>query len=325
MSLTYNTKGENKVGDIVEVPFGSKNEIGVIWKNKFTEPENIKIKDIKKNTGYKINNRLVDFIEWFSTYNMVPIGLVLKMVIGGTDNFTRIKDDFLKVKKTKVKKYKLNSEQEKALKYLEKINNKFDVSVLQGTTGSGKTLVYFQRIKKIIEENNQALVLLPEIFLTNDFKSRFEDFFGFEPAIWHSKITSKQKRVIWNGIIKNEIKILIGARSALLLPFKKLGIIIVDEEHDSSYKQGEGVIYNARDMAISRANFEKIPIHLVTSVPSIETYNNICSKKYRHVKIFKRFNNYPLPETNIINLNIKKSKNKFIAKETTNIVNKIFR
>ena len=320
--FTYNTKGENKIGDIVEVPFGSKNEIGVIWKNRFTEPENIKIKDIKKNTGYKINNRLVDFIEWFSTYNMVPIGLVLKMVIGGTDNFTRIKDDFLKVKKTKVKKYKLNSEQEKALKYLEKINNKFDVSVLQGTTGSGKTLVYFQRIKKIIEENNQALVLLPEIFLTNDFKSRFEDFFGFEPAIWHSKITSKQKRVIWNGIIKNEIKILIGARSALLLPFKKLGIIIVDEEHDSSYKQGEGVIYNARDMAISRANFEKIPIHLVTSVPSIETYNNICSKKYRHVKIFKRFNNYPLPETNIINLNINKSKNKFIAKETTNIVKK---
>ncbi len=318
--FTYNTKGENKIGDIVEVPFGSKNEIGVIWKNKFTEPENIKIKDIKKNTGYKINNRLVDFIEWFSTYNMVPIGLVLKMVIGSTDNFIRIKDDSLKVKKTKVKKYKLNSEQEKALKYLEKINNKFDVSVLQGTTGSGKTLVYFQRIKKIIEENNQALVLLPEIFLTNDFKSRFEDFFGFEPAIWHSKITSKQKRAIWNGIIKNEIKILIGARSALLLPFKKLGIIIVDEEHDSSYKQDEGVIYNARDMAISRANFEKIPIHLVTSVPSIETYNNICSKKYRHVKIFKRFNNYPLPETNIINLNINKSKNKFIAKETTNIV-----
>ena len=318
--FTYNTKWENKIGDIVEVPFGSKNEIGVIWKNKFTEPENIKIKDIKKNTGYKINNRLVDFIEWFSTYNMVPIGLVLKMVIGGTDNFIRIKDDFLKVKKTKVKKYKLNSEQEKALKYLEKINNKFDVSVLQGTTGSGKTLVYFQRIKKMIEENNQALVLLPEIFLTNDFKSRFENFFGFEPAIWHSKITSKQKRTIWNGIIKNEIKILIGARSALLLPFKKLGIIIVDEEHDSSYKQDEGVIYNARDMAISRANFEKIPIHLVTSVPSIETYNNICSKKYRHVKIFKRFNNFPLPETNIINLNINKSKNKFIAKETTNIV-----
>ena len=125
------------------------------------------------------------------------------------------------------------------------------MSVLQGTTGSGKTLVYFERIKKIIEKNQQVLVLLPEIFLTNEFKSRFEDFFGFEPSIWHSKITPKQKRIIWKGLIKNKIKILVGARSALLLPFKKLGLIIVDEEHDNSYKQDEGVIYNARDMAIS--------------------------------------------------------------------------
>ena len=195
------------------------------------------------------------------------------------------------------------------------------MSVLQGTTGSGKTLVYFERIKKIIEKKEQALVLLPEIFLTNDFKSRFEDFFGFEPAIWHSKITPKQKRIIWKGIMNNKVRILVGARSALLLPFKKLGIIIVDEEHDTSYKQDEGVIYNARDMAISRANFEKIPIHLVSSVPSIETFNNIQLKKYRHIKIVKRFNDYPLPETKIINLNLSKIKNKFIDQETVNLVN----
>ena len=193
---------------------------------------------------------------------------------------------------------------------------------MQGTTGSGKTLVYFQRIKKIIEKNNQALVLLPEIFLTNDFKSRFEDFFGFEPSIWHSKILPKQKRLIWKGIINNKIKILVGARSALLLPFKKLGIIIVDEEHDASYKQDEGVIYNARDMAISRAKFEKIPIHLVTSVPSIETYNNIQNKRYRHIKIFNRFNNYPLPKAKIINLNLNNIRNKFIADDTINLVKK---
>ena len=104
------------------------------------------------------------------------------------------------------------------------------------------------------------------------------------------------------------------------MPFKKLGIIIVDEEHDTSYKQDEGVIYNARDMAISRANFENIPIHLITSVPSVETYNNILKKKYRCTKIFKRFNNYPLPDTKIINLNINKLKNKFIGKETVEIV-----
>jgi len=318
--FTYNSKYESKIGDLVEVPFGTKNEIGVIWKNKYSEPKDIKIKDIKRNTGYSINSKLIDFIEWFSSYNMVPIGLVLKMVIGGTDRFKINKDDLIKVKKTQIKEFKLNLEQTNALKFLGKIKNKFDVSVLQGTTGSGKTLVYFERIKEIIKKNNQALILLPEIFLTNDFKSRFEDFFGFEPAIWHSKITPKKKRIIWKGLMKNKIKILIGARSALLLPFKNLGIIIVDEEHDTSYKQDEGVIYNARDMAISRANFEKIPIHLVTSVPSIETYNNICKKKYRHFKIVKRFNDYPLPDTKIINLNINKMKDRFISKETIEIV-----
>ena len=275
--FTYKAR-TGKIGNLVEVPFGSKKEIGVIWKNHYEEPNNIKIKQISKRTNYSIDKKLIDFIEWFSVYNMVPIGLVLKMAIGGTNKFIKVDDQSLEIKKTQKKFFKLNNEQSLALKFLEKINGKFDVSVLQGTTGSGKTLVYFERIKKIIEKKNQALVLLPEIFLTNDFKSRFEDYFGFEPAIWHSKITPKQKRIIWKGVINNKIKILVGARSALLLPFKKLGIIIVDEEHDTSYKQDEGVTYNARDMAISRASFEKIPVHLVTSVPSLETYNNIKNK-----------------------------------------------
>ena len=320
--FTYNSKTETKIGSLVEVPFGSKKEIGVIWKNNYSEPKNIKIKDIANKTNYSINRKLVDFIEWFASYNMVPIGLVLKMVIGNSEKFIKKNDKLVVTKKTKKKFFKLNPEQTDALKFLEKIDNKFDVSVLQGTTGSGKTLVYFERIKKIIENKNQALVLLPEIFLTNDFKTRFEDFFGFQPAIWHSRITPKQKRIIWKGLISDKIKILVGARSALLLPFKKLGIIIVDEEHDASYKQDEGVIYNARDMAISRAYFENIPVHLVSSVPSIETYNNIKNKKYRHIKILKRFKDYPLPETKIINLNLNKIKNKFIAEETIEIVKK---
>ena len=256
---------------------------------------------------------------------MVPLGLVLKMVVGNKDNIIKkIKENSKKII-TEKKKYKLNFEQSNALEYLNLVNNKFDVSVLQGTTGSGKTLVYFKRIKKIINENKQALVLLPEIFLTNEFKSRFEDFFGFEPAIWHSKITPKNKRIIWQGILKNKIRLVVGARSALLLPFKKLGVIVVDEEHDTSYKQDERIIYNARDMAISRASLEKIPIHLVTSIPSVETYNNIQNKKYRHVKILKRYNDYPLPETKIVNLNINKIKDKFISDETINYVNKFLK
>ena len=322
-TFTYNSNNISlKMGDLVEVPFGKNKEIGVVWKNNEEELKNIKIKNIIKKIGtYSINKSLVDYIEWFSTYNMVSLGLTLKMVIGNKDNYTKKKDPSFTTKKRKIKRYKLNSEQEKALEYLNLVNNKFDVSVLQGTTGSGKTLVYFERIKKIIDRNKQALVLLPEIFLTNEFKSRFEFFFGYEPAIWHSKITQKNKRIIWKGIIQNKIKLIVGARSALLLPFKKLGLIVVDEEHDISYKQDEGVIYNARDMAISRASFEKIPVHLVTSIPSVETYNNIQNKKFRHIKIIKRFNDYPLPKTKIINLNINKIKNKFISDDTIKHVN----
>jgi len=322
-SFTYNSNNLSlKIGDLVEVPFGKSKEIGVVWKHKEEKLKDIKIKKInKKIEKYSINKNLVDFIEWFSAYNMVSPGLTLKMAIGNKDNYTKKNDSNFSNYKKNIKKYKLNNEQKKALEFLNQINNKFDVSVLQGTTGSGKTLVYFERIKKILDNNNQALVLLPEIFLTNEFKSRFEDFFGYEPAIWHSKITPRNKRIIWKGIIKNKIKLIVGARSALLLPFKKLGLIVVDEEHDVSYKQDEGVIYNARDMAISRASFEKIPIHLVTSIPSIETYNNIQNKKFRHVKIVKRFNDYPLPKTKIINLNINKEKNKFISDETILYVN----
>ena len=323
-AFTYNSNNISlKTGDLVEIPFGKNKEIGVVWKTKKKElKKSIKIKNIsKKIKNYSINENLVDFISWFSSYNMVPLGLVLKMTIGNKNNFKKEKDSKFNEVKNKVKKYKLNNEQNNALNYLDLVSNKFDVSVLQGTTGSGKTLVYFERIKKIIDKNKQALVLLPEIFLTNEFKSRFEDFFGFEPAIWHSKITPKNKRIIWKGIIENKIRLIVGARSALLLPFKKLGLIIVDEEHDASYKQVEGVIYNARDMAISRASFEKIPIHLVTSIPSIETYNNIQNKKFRCVKIVKRFNDYPLPKTKIINLNINKVKDKFISDETILHVN----
>jgi primosomal protein N' (replication factor Y) len=318
-SFTYNSNNLSlKIGDLVEVPFGKSKEIGVVWKHEDIELNNIKIKNInKKIEKYSINKSLVDFIDWFSTYNMVSPGLTLKMAIGNKDNYTKKIDSIFNKCKKNTKEYKLNNEQKKALEYLNLVNNKFDVSVLQGTTGSGKTLVYFERIKKIIDKNKQVLVLLPEIFLTNEFKSRFEDFFGFEPAIWHSKITPKNKRIIWKGIIENKIKLIVGARSALLLPFKKLGLIVVD----ASYKQDEGVIYNARDMAISRASFEKIPIHLVTSIPSIETFNNIQNKKFRHVKIVKRFNDYPLPKTKIINLHINKVKDKFISDETILHVN----
>ena len=254
-SFTYKTKKEKLTpGDIVEVPFGKEKAIGVVWPSERFVPKDIKIKNIHKKIGkISLNKNFINFMKWFAMYNITPVGLVLKMVIGGNQNLFIKNDKIFDQRVVKAKKFTLNQEQNNALKFLNLKNNRFDVSVLQGTTGSGKTLVYFERIKKIITEKKQALVLLPEIFLTNEFKARFYEFFGFEPAIWHSKITPKNKRIIWNGIINNNIKLVVGARSSLLLPFKKLGIIIVDEEHDTSYKQDEGVIYHARDMAIAIA------------------------------------------------------------------------
>ena len=120
--------------------------------------------------------------------------------------------------------------------------------------------------------------------------------------------------------MKNKIKIIIGARSSLLLPFKDLGLIIVDEEHDSSYKQEDGIIYNARDMAIARASIEKIPINLVTSIPSIETFNNIKNKKYNFTFLKKRYMEYPFPKAKIINLNIKKLKKNIIDSKTYELI-----
>ena len=164
--------------------------------------------------------------------------------------------------------------------------------------------------------------MLPEIGLTNQFEKKFIEFFGFKPAIWHSGITKKNKEIIWSGIINGEIKVVIGARSSLFLPFKKLGLIIVDEEHDQSYKQDEGIIYNARDMAISRASFENIPINLITAVPSVETYENIKKKKYNISKLTQRYKNASLPNYEIINLNDVKLENQsWISKEIINKVN----
>ncbi len=316
--FTYNAGKikDLKIGDIVIVPFGQSEEIGVIWDKKQVTPKNIKIKSIKKKLNYSLSKSLIDFINQFSIYNISPRGLTLKLCLSNKNIF--LKDEILDNKKVKIQdlKFKLNYEQKNAIDYLNKFKDRFYVNVLQGVTGSGKTIVYFERIKKILNEKNQVLILLPEIYLTRQIEDRFHNYFGFKPDVWHSKINPKTRRKIWQGVSKNKIRVVLGARSSLFLPFQKLKLIIVDEEHDTSYKQEEGLIYNARDMAILRSSIEKIPINLVTSVPSIETFNNIRNKKFQLVQLTKRFNNLPFASTKIIDLNLKKQKSNYISDET---------
>ncbi len=262
---------------------------------------------------------MIEFISWFSKYNLVPLGMSLKMCLLNKDVVEKdFNKEFVKFKVKKSKnKFLLNAEQKKSLIFMKSIGNNYNVTVLEGVAGSGKTLVYFERVKDLINKGFQALILLPEIALTNQFSRRFQEFFGAEPAIWHSGTTKKNKSIIWKGITEGKIKIVIGARSSLFLPFKNLGIIVVDEEHDVSYKQDEGVSYNARDMAITRASLENIPINLVTSIPSIETYNNIVNKKYHITKLEKRYREASLPNIEIINLHSEVlNKGSWIANKT---------
>ncbi len=314
-----------KPGDFVKAPFGTTVITGVVWTHEQKTEKNFKIKKISKKLNVKsLNPKMIEFINWFSKYNLVPLGMSLKMCLLNKDVVE--KDFNIEFNKFKIKNIDknilLNDEQKKSLDFIRNIGNNYNVTVLEGVTGSGKTLVYFKRIKDFIDQNLQALILLPEIALTNQFSKKFKEFFGASPAVWHSGTTKKNKKIIWKGIIEGNIKIVIGARSSLFLPFKNLGIIVVDEEHDTSYKQDEGVSYNARDMAITRASLENIPINLVTSIPSIETYNNIVNKKYNITKLTKRYKEASFPNIEIINLHTEVlNKNFWVANTTINKVN----
>jgi len=324
--FTYDSNSLNlDKGNYVIVPFGSTKITGIVW-DKFEKAEKkFLIKKIEKKLDVpKMQGNMIDFLNWFSIYNIVPIGMCIRLTLlskGAVENISE--NSFNQYQKlNRNLKYKLNSEQEKCLSEIKKKGNKFNVHVLDGVTGSGKTLVYFNRLREIINRGYQALIMLPEIGLTTQFKKRFIDFFGFEPAVWHSATSKKNKKIIWRGIVEKKIRVVVGARSSLFLPFAKLGIIIVDEEHDASYKQDEGIIYNARDMAVSRGSFEKIPVLLITSIPSVETFNNIINKKYSISKLKKRYQDASMPNFEIINLNNKRISNKsWLANETIEKVN----
>ena len=306
--FTYESSNlDLKIGDYVIVPFGKSKITGVVW-NEFEKDKKKKYlikKVIQKLKIPSLKNNTIKFLNWFSEYNMVPKGMTLKLLLLSSNVVEKFPEKNYLIYKGRLKdnNIKLSQKQKQSLKKMNISNEKFRVHVLQGTTGSGKTMVYFEALKQLIIKGFQGLIMLPEIGLTGQFEKKFVEYFGFNPAIWHSGVTKKNKEIIWSGVANGEIRVVIGARSSLFLPFKKLGLVIVDEEHDQSYKQDEGVRYNARDMAISRTSFENVPINLITAVPSIETYDNIKKGKYTISRLNERFKNASMPNYEIINLN----------------------
>ncbi len=313
--FTYASDDQSlKIGQLVIVPFGKAMEVGMIIAVDVKKPD-YNIKEIENVINkIKFTETNINFLKWVSDYTLAPIGSVLKL-------FT-INKDILSYRREKkglnepsFKSTILNDEQSKAKEaiiQIQKISNK--PVVLEGVTGSGKTEVYFDLIEQEINQSKQILIMVPEISLTPQLENRFKERFGIEISIWHSKITPKRRKEIWHKCYEGEPIVVIGARSSLFLPFTNLGLTVIDEEHDSSYKQEENIRYQARDLAVVKANFENNKLILTSATPSLETINNINNKKYHHVFLSKQYSGLPLPKISLVDLSKNKlEKNKWIS------------
>lgn len=178
----------------------------------------------------------------------------------------------------------------------------FSITLLEGVTGSGKTEIYMEAIAACLEAGRQALVLLPEIALSAQWTGRFARRFGAEPALWHSDLGARLRRVTWRAVADGAARVVVGARSALFLPFDQLGLIIVDEEHETAFKQEDGVTYHARDMAVVRARMSRAPVILVSATPSLESLANVGAGRYRHLRLNARHGNATMPEVRTLDM-----------------------
>jgi len=358
------------VGDIVAVPLGPRESVGVVWADNVTPSPGLhnRLKDVEAKLDYPpLREELRKFVDWVANYTLSPRGMVLRMalrmgdlgperervavrlagpapqrmtparrrvmgVLG--DGLLRTKSEAAKdagvsvgvidglvdertlevvalprepVARQPDPEYRtpeLSGSQRMAADILRGAVKQggFNVDLLDGVTGSGKTEVYFEAIADTIRSGRQSLVLMPEIALTGQFLDRFAQRFGTRPAEWHSELGARKRARTWTAVAKNEVHVVVGARSALFLPFADLGLIVIDEEHDAVYKQEDGVHYHARDMAVVRARIADIPIVLSSATPSVETVVNARRGRYRRLALAERFGGQHLPAIEAIDL-----------------------
>jgi primosomal protein N' (replication factor Y) len=298
---------ECAVGDIVEVPFRGKTAFGVIWGQQDTSYSG-KVKEIIRKINLpplSIENR--QFVTWVASYNLAPLGMVLKMVLPVTLGTKTKPRKILEIGIPNLdqrQKFSLSSDQEAAADAIQKAieTDNFQPFLLDGVTGSGKTEVYLSAMEAALKKGRQIVILLPEITLTAQWLERFHRRFGVEPLQWHSGLTPSLRQQTWTAILEGRAPVIVGARSALFLPYPNLGLIVVDEEHDPSYKQEEQVIYQARDMAVVRAKISKIPIVLVSATPSLETVTNVEQARYQHLVLKNRHGGANMPTIRAIDM-----------------------
>ncbi len=318
-------EGALPLGSFVEVPFGRRTMIGVVWGPGLGAVPEDKLKSVGRVLPLpSVPDVSRSFVDWVANYTLTPAGSVLKMLFGN--------EKFIEPKKKDVFSAPvfdpdfcqpvLNEEQRIAAQALKegfgnassRIPNPESRILLDGVTGSGKTEVFCEAVADCLRQGKQALVLLPEIAMTAALIGRFAARFGARPVEWHSGLGDRQRRLHWQSIVRGEAKFVLGARSALFLPYPDLGLIVVDEEHEAAYKQEEGAIYHGRDMAVVRAHLGNIPIILSSATPSLESLFNVRHQKYAHVTLRNRFGEAQMPRIEIVDLRkYKLSAQEFIA------------
>ena len=293
--FTYKSKEVITKGKRVIVPFGSKSIVGIVVK-KIAKPKSLKgLKEIISIADEHscFNGSIFEAITWASDYYHHPIGEVFFSFM---PTLLRKQNDKIIIDLDDNTEYKLN-EEDKKLKLTKEQNNnlfklnkveKFSPSLIYGVTGSGKTEIYLQLAEKFILQNKSILILVPEINLIPQLEKRFKDRFNGDIGVYHSRQTPNQRLKVWLRSKFGGIRIVIGTRSSVLMPLKNLGAIIIDEEHDQSYKQAEGFKFSGRDLAIKRAQIENIPVFLGSATPSLQTLKLVKEKKFKKFDLLRR-------------------------------------
>jgi primosomal protein N' (replication factor Y) (superfamily II helicase) len=370
-AYSYRADIDTAPGDIVSVPLGTRETLGVVWDRDPEAPvgtgANLKAVSVKHDWP-PLPAKLRRFIDWVAAYTLAPRGMVARMALRDPANaspeklryglrltgnhpgkitpargrvllaaqggFAFGKSELAKLAgvSTGVVDALVDAEVLEAvalppepaapipdpdhaaagLSEAQRVAadalsaavdaRTFGVSLLEGVTGSGKTEVYFEAVATAVRAGRQALVLMPEIALTAQFLARFEARFGVRPAEWHSGVASNRKDKLWKAVATGDAKVIVGARSALFLPFADLALIVIDEEHEQAYKQDDGAHYHARDMAVVRGRIEGAAVVLASATPSIESRVNAAQGRYRRLELPERFGGRRLPALQAVDL-----------------------
>ena len=358
-------------GDVVAVPLGARESMGVVWANNPDPNPRLhnRLKDVDEKLDVPpLKPELRQFVDWVSNYTLASRGMVLRMALrmgehlgpgrervgvrrAGpapermtaararvlhllADGLTLLKSEAAHEAGVSIgvidglidagaletivlpldpvapqpdpdfRKPEFSLAQLAAADALRTAvaQGGYSATLLDGVTGSGKTEVYFEGAAENIRRNRQTLILMPEIALTAQFLDRFSSRFGVRPAEWHSQLSQRKRARTWAAVAANEVRVVVGARSALFLPFADLGLVVVDEEHDAAYKQEDGAHYHARDMAVVRGSIAKFPVILASATPSVESEVNARRGRYRHVHLPERFGGAHLPSIETIDM-----------------------